>query len=92
MVTSGRGLIALMGVVCVSYRSGEVLIKGLPSLCKGPDEALLCTKVADVLTQLLVTGKLESMLLHCANSTLDCFSCCNSNTPHVPVMMKLIFQ
>ena len=36
-------------------------IKCLPNLCKGPDEALLCTKVADVLTQLLVSGEEE----HC---------------------------
>ena len=40
MVTSGRGRIALMGVVYVSYRSGEVLSRVYPVSVK--DRTKLC--------------------------------------------------
>lgn len=52
-----------MNLVILYIQVRQPAIKSLPEICKNSNDATLCTKVADVLTQLLVSGCVLSILL-----------------------------
>ena len=45
--------------ILLLFQIRRLAIKSLPDICRGATDTTLCTKVADLLTQLLLSGMIE---------------------------------